>query len=590
MSPNLILLLINRGGHGLKLMIKYTLKYKKLLLLNLICVFGFALIELGLPTMLGQMIDLGINKNNVANVYRIGFGMLLLIVVGMVGLIGLAYTGARLTNQIVRSIRDDLFKAALALSQQEYKQIGGASLITRTTNDAFQVMNFMQLVLRTGFMTPMIFFVSAIMIVKTNAALSIYVFLAIPVLFLGIMVIAHYSEPMSVKQQGNLDKINQNMRENLSGVRVIRAFVKEKFQQDRFGAVNQDYMKSSTHLFTLMAVAQPGFSFIFNIVFALILWQGTLSISAGHLEIGSLIAFVEYIFHVLFSFLMFSSVFMLYPRAAVSAGRIQEILDTHSEITERSQPLAKKIKGQLTFDKVTFSYADSEEPVIRGINFTAKAGQTTAFIGSTGSGKSTLIQLIPRFYNATDGQVWIDDTKIEDYDLKALRAQIGFISQKAVLFNGTIRQNLQYSKADATDAEIWAALEIAQAKDFVAKLPEQLDTVLSEGGSNLSGGQKQRLSIARAIVRRPAIYVFDDSFSALDYKTDLILRQTLHEAITDATIIIVAQRISTIMNADQIVVLDRGTIVGKGTHAHLLKTNQIYQDIAYSQLSKEELA
>ncbi|MFD1671167.1 ABC transporter ATP-binding protein [Agrilactobacillus yilanensis] len=574
----------------MKLMVRYALKYKKLLLLNLLFVFGFALIELGLPTLLGQMIDLGINKHSFKNIYQISLIMFIVIVVGMVGLIGLAFTGARLTNNIVRDIRDDLFEAALNLSQQEYKQIGGASLITRTTNDAFQVMNFLQMVLRTGFMTPMMFIVSAIMMLRTNAALSVYVFLAIPVLFLGIMVIAHYSEPMSVAQQGNLDKINQNMRENLSGVRVIRAFVREKFQQDRFGKVNTAYQKSSTHLYTLMAVAQPGFSFIFNIVFALILWQGTLAISAGNLEIGRLIAFVEYIFHVLFSFLMFSSVFMLYPRAAVSAGRIQEIMDTESEIKAVKKPVTAKIKGGITFENVAFSYQDSEEPVLRDINLTINPGQTTAFIGSTGSGKSTLIQLIPRFYDTTSGQLSIDAQNIRDYDIAKLRAQIGFISQKAVLFNGTIRENLQYGQAKADDDALWSALEIAQAKDFVEKLPDQLDTILSEGGSNLSGGQKQRLSIARAIVRRPAIYVFDDSFSALDYKTDLVLRQRLHEAITDATIIIVAQRISTIMNAAQIIVLDQGTIVGKGTHEELLAHNKIYQDIAYSQLSKEELA
>lgn len=574
----------------MKLMLKYTLRYKKLLILNLICVLGFALIELGLPTMLGVMIDQGINRHSYHRVYSVGVIMVVIIAVGMVGLIGLAYTGARLTNQIVADIRDDLFEAAVHFTQSTYKRFSGASLITRTTNDAFQVMTFLQMVLRTGFMTPIMFLISAILIVRTNAYLSIFVFLAIPVLFLGIMVIAHYSEPMSVKQQTNLDEINQNMRENLSGVRVIRAFVREHFQQARFERVNEDYMKSSIHLYTLMAVSQPGFSFVFNIVFGLILWQGTLAISGGHLAIGSLIAFVEYIFHVLFSFLMFSNVFMLYPRAAVSAGRIQEILDAQSELVPAKNAYTGAIKGEVAFQKVTFAYeGQAEEPVIRDVTFTAKAATTVAFIGSTGSGKSTLVQLMPRFYDAVAGQVLIDGRDVRDFDLAALRAQIGFISQKAVLFNGTIADNLRYGNPQATDGQLWEALEIAQAKDFVSALPQQLATPLSEGGNNLSGGQKQRLSIARAIARRPKIYIFDDSFSALDYRTDLALRRHLKQSIQGATILIVAQRISTIRDADWIVVLDQGQIVGQGTHATLMADNKIYQDIAYSQLSKEEL-
>ncbi|MCD2255282.1 ABC transporter ATP-binding protein [Lactobacillus sp. CC-MHH1034] len=574
----------------MQLMIRYSLRYKKLILLNLFFVLGFALIELGLPTLLGQMIDNGINKNRVQGVFQYGGLMYLIIAIGMIGLIGLAYTGSRLTNNIVRDIRDDIFKSAINFSQSEYKQISGASLITRSTNDAFQVMTFLQMVFRTGFMTPLMFIVSGVMIVRTNAFLSIFVFLAIPVLLLGILVIAHYSEPMSEKQQANLDKINQNMRENLSGIRVIRAFVREKFQQQRFADVNQAYAKSSINLYTLMAMSQPAFSFVFNIVFALILWQGTLSISAGNLAIGSLIAFVEYIFHVLFSFLMFSSVFMLYPRAAVSAKRIQEVLDTKSEIKAPEQPVQQKIKGHIQFEKVTFSYTSAEEPVIRDVTLDLPAGKTTAFIGSTGSGKSTLIQLIPRFYDITDGRLSLDGIGIDQYQIQQLRQQIGFVPQKAMLFQGTVRDNLKFGKTDASDDEIWQALTIAQAKDFVQALPDQLDTEISESGSNFSGGQKQRLSIARAIVRQPAIYIFDDSFSALDYKTDLKLRQALYHQIQDATILIVAQRISTIMNADQIVVLNRGQVVGVGTHASLLKTNQVYQDIAYSQLSKEELS
>lgn len=570
----------------------YTMRYKKYLLLNFICVFGFILIELGLPTILARMIDVGIRNNDFGYVKQQGILMVVITVVGIIMNILLGYFGSRITTNIVADIRDDLFKKIQSYSHQEYETLGIASLITRTTNDAYQIMLFLQNILRIGFMTPMMFVVSLYMVMRTSVSLSYYVIGALPFLLLSVVAIAKFSEPLSKKQQKNLDKINSILRENLSGLRVIRAFVNEKFEEKRFAKVNDNYTKSSKSLFRLMAVAQPGFYFLFNIVMVLIIWSGAVQIDAGSLQVGDLIAFIEYIFHALFSFMLFASVFMMYPRAAVSAGRIQEALDASPSIKEDPNGVSEtKTKGYIEFKNVTFAYpGHSQEPVIRNVSFTASPGETVAFIGSTGSGKSTLIQLIPRFYDVSDGEILIDGVDVRDYRLSKLRDKIGFIPQKALLFTGTIADNLRYGKEDATQEEMERAAEIAQATDFISKKTDGYDELLSEGGANFSGGQKQRLAIARAIIRRPEIYIFDDSFSALDYQTDAKLRARLKKETTESTVLIVAQRVGTIMHADKIIVLNEGEVVGIGTHRELLENCPIYYDIAASQLSKEELA
>ena len=570
----------------------YTMGYKKYLLLNFICVFGFILIELGLPTILARMIDVGIRNNDFGYVKQQGILMVVITVVGIIMNILLGYFGSRITTNIVADIRDDLFKKIQSYSHQEYETLGVASLITRTTNDAYQIMLFLQNILRIGFMTPMMFVVSLYMVMRTSVSLSYYVIGALPFLLLSVVAIAKFSEPLSKKQQKNLDKINSILRENLSGLRVIRAFVNEKFEEKRFAKVNDNYTKSSKSLFRLMAVAQPGFYFLFNIVMVLIIWSGAVQIDAGSLQVGDLIAFIEYIFHALFSFMLFASVFMMYPRAAVSAGRIQEALDASPSIKEDPNGVSEtKTKGYIEFKNVTFAYpGHSQEPVIRNVSFTASPGETVAFIGSTGSGKSTLIQLIPRFYDVSDGEILIDGVDVRDYRLSKLRDKIGFIPQKALLFTGTIADNLRYGKEDATQEEMERAAEIAQATDFISKKTDGYDELLSEGGANFSGGQKQRLAIARAIIRRPEIYIFDDSFSALDYQTDAKLRARLKKETTESTVLIVAQRVGTIMHADKIIVLNEGEVVGIGTHRELLENCPIYYDIAASQLSKEELA
>lgn len=576
----------------MKLMLRYTLRYKKLLLFDFISVFGFILIELGLPTILAMMIDKGIGNNDFDYVQRMGIVMIAITVIGIIMSISLRYFSSQITSRMVAAIRDDLFEKVQTFSHSEYEQIGVPSLITRATNDAYQIMLFMQNILTTGFMTPMMFGMSLYLIMRTSPGLGFYVLLALPILLLAVILIAKYSEPLSTKQQKNLDNINGILRENLSGLRVIRAFVNEKFEEMRFRLVNDAYTNSSKSLFHLMAVAQPGFFFLFNIVMVLIIWNGTVQISDGSLAVGTLIAFIEYIFHALFSFMLFATVFMMYPRANVSAQRIQEVFDMDPLIKDNPEKTVEPIKkSSLEFRDVTFAYpGHAESPVIRNVSFTANPGETVAFIGSTGSGKSTLIQLIPRFYDVTAGQVLVDGQDVRDYRLKDLREKIGYIPQKAQLFTGTIADNLRYGKKDATQEEMELAAEIAQAADFIAQKPDGYQEELAEGGSNFSGGQKQRLAIARAVIRRPEIYIFDDSFSALDYQTDAKLRARLKKETTDSAVLIVAQRVGTIMHADKIVVLNEGDVVGIGSHRELLEKCPIYYDIAASQLSKEELA
>ncbi|EHQ9040549.1 multidrug efflux ABC transporter subunit EfrA [Enterococcus faecalis] len=575
----------------MKLMWRYTMRYKKLLFADFICVFGFILIELGLPTILARMIDKGIIPRDMDYIYQQGIWMVVITIIGVAMNILLGYFGARITTNIVRDIRDDLFEKIQTFSHSEYESIGVSSLITRTTNDAYQIMLFMGNILRLGFMTPVMFIASLYMVMRTSPSLGMYVLGALPFLLLAVVGIARLSEPLSKKQQKNLDGINGILRENLSGLRVIRAFVNEKFEESRFNKVNETYTKSSKSLFRLMAAAQPGFFFLFNIVMVLIIWSGTVQISHGDLEVGNLIAFIEYIFHALFSFMLFASVFMMYPRAAVSASRIQEALDMEPAIREEESVTETATKGYLEFKNVTFAYpGHAESPVIRNVSFKASPGETVAFIGSTGSGKSTLIQLIPRFYDVSEGEILIDGVNVKDYQLSALRNKIGYIPQKALLFTGTIADNLRYGKEDATLEEMERAIDIAQATEFVSQKPQGYDEPLSEGGTNFSGGQKQRLAIARAIIRNPEIYIFDDSFSALDYQTDANLRARLKKETTESTVLIVAQRVGTIMHADRIVVLNEGDVVGIGTHRELLETCPIYYDIAASQLSEEELA
>ncbi|MGO0052983.1 ABC transporter ATP-binding protein [Streptococcus suis] len=569
----------------------YLKKYPKWIALDLLGAFLFVVVNLGLPTFLARMIDQGITKNDVSQLYFWAGMMGLIVLLGIVGRVTLAYAAGKLTTNIVKDIRNDLYEKIQDYSHHEYEQIGVSSLVARMTNDAFVLMQFSEMVLKLGIITPLMMIASVIMTLVTSPSLAWTVAVAMPFLVFVIFYVATKTRPLSEKQQKRLDTINQYVRENLMGLRVIRAFTREEFQEERFESVNEEYTDISKKLFNLTGLTEPLFVQIIIAMIVAIVWFALAPLQTGSLQIGDLVAFIEYSFHALFSFLLFANLFNMYPRMSVSSQRIQEVLDMPISISKNEDGITETdTRGYLEFENVTFAYpGETESPVLHNISFKAKPGETIAFIGSTGSGKSSLVNLIPRFYDVTLGRILVDGVDVRRYNLKALRSKIGFIPQKALLFTGTIAENLKYGKMDASLAELHEAADVAQAKEFIESKEEKFDTHLAEGGSNLSGGQKQRLSIARAIVKQPDIYIFDDSFSALDYKTDAILRSRLKEVTENATVLIVAQRVGTIMDADQIIVLNEGEIVGRGTHNELMESNEIYREIANSQLNRQSL-
>lgn len=574
----------------MKLIWTYLKRYPKWLVLDVIGALTFVVVNLGLPTALARMIDQGVTVGNKDKVYFWALVMLVVIILGMIGRVILAYAAGKITTNMIKDMRNDMYDKLQQYSHQEYKQIGVSSLVTRMTSDAFILMQFAEQTLRMGVITPLMMISSVVMILVTSPTLAWIVAVAIPFLVLVVYYVATRTRPLSEKQQSTLDKINQYVRENLTGLRVIRAFAREDFQEQRFGSKNDEYKDLSSRLFILTGLTEPLFVLIIISMIVAIVWFALNPLAHGELQIGNLVAFIEYSFHALFSFLLFANFFTMYPRMVVSSERISEVMAMPISIDPNDDGVTETVtKGYLEFDKVTFAYpGETESPVLKDISFKAKPGETIAFIGSTGSGKSSLVNLIPRFYDVTLGKILVDGVDVRDYQLKALRQKIGFIPQKALLFTGTIEENLKYGKSDATSEELQAAADIAQAKEFIESRDDRYQTHLAEGGSNLSGGQKQRLSIARAVVKKPDIYIFDDSFSALDYKTDAQLRARLKEVTQEATVLIVAQRVGTIMDADQIIVLDKGEIVGRGTHDELMQSNDIYREIANSQLNKAE--
>lgn len=574
----------------MKLIWTYLKRYPKWLVLDVIGALTFVVVNLGLPTALARMIDQGVTVGNKNKVYFWALVMLVVIILGMIGRVILAYAAGKITTNMIKDMRNDMYDKLQQYSHQEYEQIGVSSLVTRMTSDAFILMQFAEQTLRMGIITPLMMISSVVMILVTSPSLAWIVAVAIPFLVLVVYYVATRTRPLSEKQQSTLDKINQYVRENLTGLRVIRAFAREDFQEQRFGSKNDEYKDLSSRLFILTGLTEPLFVLIIISMIVAIVWFALNPLAHGELQIGNLVAFIEYSFHALFSFLLFANFFTMYPRMVVSSERISEVMAMPISIDPNDDGVTETAtKGYLEFDKVTFAYpGETESPVLKDISFKAKPGETIAFIGSTGSGKSSLVNLIPRFYDVTLGKILVDGVDVRDYQLKALRQKIGFIPQKALLFTGTIEENLKYGKSDATSEELQAAADIAQAKEFIESRDDRYQTHLAEGGSNLSGGQKQRLSIARAVVKKPDIYIFDDSFSALDYKTDAQLRARLKEVTQEATVLIVAQRVGTIMDADQIIVLDKGEIVGRGTHDELMQSNDIYREIANSQLNKAE--
>ena len=569
----------------------YLKRYPKWLVLDFLGAIFFVIVNLGLPTILARMIDQGINQGDKGKLYFWAIVMLVIIVLGTCGRIVLAYAASKLTTNMVKDMRNDVYAKLQEYSHHEYEQIGVSSLVTRITGDAFVLMQFAEQTLKMGVITPMMMLSSILMIFLTSPSLAWIVAFSVPFLAVVVIYVAVKTRPLSEKQQKTLDKINQYVRENLMGLRVIRAFAREDFQENRFEEKNAIYADNSNRLFKLTGLTEPLFVQIIIAMIVAIVWFALDPLKHGNLQIGDLVAFIEYSFHALLSFLFLSNLFTMYPRTAVSSERLKEIMDMPISIDPNEDGIQEtETHGYLEFDNVTFAYpGETESPVLHNISFTAKPGETIAFIGSTGSGKSTLVQLIPRFYDVTLGKIKVDGVDVRDYRLKSLRQKIGFIPQKALLFTGTIADNLRYGKEDASHEDLHQAADVAQAKDFIESREEGFATHLAEGGSNLSGGQKQRLSIARAVIKGPDIYIFDDSFSALDYRTDAILRRRLKEVTQDATVLIVAQRVGTIMDADQIIVLDKGEIVGRGRHQELMETNDIYREIAESQLKNASL-
>ena len=569
----------------------YLKRYPKWLLLDFLGAIFFVIVNLGLPTVLARMIDQGINQGDQDKLYFWAIIMLIIIVLGTFGRIVLSYAASKLTTNMVKDMRNDVYAKLQEYSHHEYEQIGVSSLVTRITSDAFVLMQFAEQTLKLGVITPMMMLSSILMIFLTSPSLAWIVAFSVPFLAVVVIYVAVKTRPLSEKQQKTLDKINQYVRENLMGLRVIRAFAREDFQENRFEEKNAIYADNSNRLFKLTGLTEPLFVQIIIAMIVAIVWFALDPLKQGSLQIGDLVAFIEYSFHALLSFLFLSNLFTMYPRTAVSSERLKEIMDMPISIDPNEDGVQEtETHGYLEFDNVTFAYpGETESPVLHNISFTAKPGETIAFIGSTGSGKSTLVQLIPRFYDVTLGKIKVDGVDVRDYRLKSLRQKIGFIPQKALLFTGTIADNLRYGKEDASHEDLHQAADVAQAKDFIESREEGFATHLAEGGSNLSGGQKQRLSIARAVIKGPDIYIFDDSFSALDYRTDAILRRRLKEVTQDATVLIVAQRVGTIMDADQIIVLDKGEIVGRGRHEELMETNDIYREIAESQLKNASL-
>lgn len=559
----------------------------------LVLVLLQSLAELYLPTLMADIIDKGVVEENIPYIWKIGGYMLLVTLAGALVSVAASYGSSKASAGFGRIVRGKVFAHVEKFSLQEFDSLGTASLITRTTNDINQVQQVLVMMLRMMVMAPMMCIGGIIMAVSKDATLSLVLVAVLPVLGGSIWLIASRGIPYFRVMQKKLDKLNLVLRESLTGIRVIRSFNRIERETRRFDDANRDLTDTAVKVNQIMAFMWPVMMLLINFASIAIIWFGGLRIESGHIEVGDLMAFIQYAMQIMFSLMMVSMMFVMVPRASASAIRINEVLGTAPAIVDREGVQAASrtgARGFVEFDRVTFRYPGAEQPALEGVSFTAKPGEVTAIIGGTGSGKTTLLNLVSRFYDVDEGTVKVGGADVREQALNRLREQMSLVPQKAVLFSGTIADNIRFGKDDATDEEIRLAAEVAQATEFIGGMPDAFDSVIAQGGTNVSGGQKQRLSIARAIVRRPDIYLFDDSFSALDFKTDAKLRAALREVTADATVLIVAQRISTIMDADRIVVLDEGKIVGIGTHRELLQSSPVYREIALSQLSEEEIA
>lgn len=547
--------------------------------------------NLYLPNLNADLINNGVTKGDIHYIWHIGLIMLASSALIMGASVWLAYLSSKVSMAFGRDLRDDVFATVEGFSARELNQFGAPSLITRNTNDVQQVQMvlFMGLTMMVG--APITGVGAVIMAVRTNAKLSLLLLVSVPIMSLLIFFLLRRVVPLFRTTQLKVDRINLILREQIAGIRVIRAFVKTREEEARFAASNQDLMDVQLKVTRTFAIMFPALMLILNLSSVAVLWVGGHLINTGSMPIGNLMAFLTYIMQILSSVMMAVMMSLMIPRAAASAERIKEVLDTPSSVVDAINPLTPaKREGVLTFDSVEYRYPGAEHPVLSNISFTAHPGQVTAIVGSTGSGKTTVLNLIPRFIDPTSGRVLLDGIDVKDQSLEGIWSEIGLVPQRSFLFGGTIAENLRYGDLNASDEELWAALEIAQGKDFVSELADGLQSRVAQGGTNFSGGQRQRLSIARAIVKNPRIYLLDDSFSALDYTTDAKLRVALEDHAKDSTVIIVAQRVSTILSANQIIVLNEGKIDGIGTHADLMNTCKTYQEIVLSQLSPEEAA
>lgn len=565
--------------------------YRTAVLLVLLFTFFQAMSELYLPTLMADIVDVGIVKGDIPYIWQVGGFMLAVAAGGMLCSIVASYLAAQSASGFGKLLRSKVFSHVENFTLQEFDKIGTASLITRTTNDITQVQQVTIMILRMLALAPMMCIGGIIMAVSRDPGLTTVLIAVLPILALAIFIIAKKGIPLFKVIQVKIDTLSRVIRESLTGIRVIRSFNRTEHEKARFDDANEDLTQTSIKVNKIMGAMMPVMMLIMNFATLAIVWFGGHRIEEGHMQVGDLMAFLQYAMMIMFSLIMVSVMFVMIPRAQASAVRINEVLGMMPEISDletTSSPAART--GYISFENVTFYYPGAEEPAISNISFEAGPGEITAVIGGTGSGKSTLISLIPRFYDVTSGRIRIDGIDIREMKQEELRSKIGFVPQKALLFTGSIADNIRYGKEDATDEEIRHAAKVAQADEFISSMEGGYDAEIAQGGGNVSGGQKQRLSIARALVRRPEVYVFDDSFSALDFKTDAKLRAALKQETTESSVLIVAQRVSTVMDADRIIVLDEGKVAGIGTHAELMDSCTVYREIVSSQLSEEEIA
>lgn len=576
----------------MKIVFKELIKYKKELLLIILTVIGTTLCTLGLPSLLTKLIDKAIPEENFLLVFEICGIMLILVVIGVLCGIATSHTSATVSMGVGRNLRSQVFEKVQYFSQTEIDKFSASSLITRTNNDITQIQTFLNQCLRIAVQAPIMCICGIILAIYNSPSLSAVLIISIPLMAIVLTIIAKIAVPLSTKIQLKIDRINLVMREKLTGVRVIRAFGTTDFESKKFEEINRDYQKSNKKMQRTTNSVLPILTLILSFTAAMVmLMAANQFVNKGvDYTIGEVMAIIQYIMQIMMAVIMLTLVFIMLPRASTAAARAQEVLETEPIIQNKEKTKDNtKLKGYLTFKNVSFTYPGADVPAIKNLSFEAKPGETTAIIGGTGMGKSTIVNLIPRLYDVTEGQVLVDGIDVRDYDTEVLRKKIGFVPQKAVLFSGTIDSNIAFGDENADEDRIEEAAKIAQSYDFIMKKEEGFDSPISQGGTNVSGGQRQRLAIARAVVRKPEIYVFDDSFSALDFKTDKALRTALAKETDNATVVIVAQRISTIMEADRIIVVEKGEIAGIGTHKELLKTCDVYKEIVNSQMSEEDM-